>query len=107
MNLTKNLPIDVVMHILRFDARFSVRGEKIIDKLDKNKHQNVIRFLVNKPLPYFRIHVREFREKCHCVYLSHNMQIHYIVNYDEDGKTGGLDIRLYKKCKCLSRMVCQ
>jgi len=104
---TINLPIDVVMHILRFDARFSIRGEKIIDKLNKNKHKYVIHFLVNKPLPHFRIHVREFREKCHCVYLPHNMQIHYIVNYDEHDKTGGLDIRLYKKCQLLSRVICE
>ena len=107
MILIKNLPIDVVMHILRFDSRFSIRGEKIINKLDKRKHKDVIHFLINKPLPYFRIHVREFREKCHAVYLSYNMQIHYIINYDEHGKTGGLDIRLWKNCQLLNRIVCE
>ena len=95
------------MHILRFDARFSIRDGKIIDKLDKNKYKDVIQFLLNKPLPDFRIHVREFRERCHAVYLSHNTQIHYIVNYDEYGKTGGLDIRLYKRCQLLNRIICE
>lgn len=107
MILTQNLPIDIVIHILRFDSRFSIRGEKIIDKLDKNKHKDIIQFLVNKPLPDFNIYVREFRQRYHCVYLPHNMQIHYFVDYDENGKTGGLDICLYKVCRLIGRMICQ
>ena len=74
--------------------------------MDKNKHKDVIHFLLNKPFLDFKNHVREFREKCHAVYLSQDIQIHYILRFNSDwDKIEEIEMRLWKKCQLLNRTI--
>ena len=51
MNIFKNTPIDIVLHILSYDNKTIKNGKivNIINKLDRIKYQNIIHLLENKP----------------------------------------------------------
>ena len=51
MNIFKNTPIDIVLHILSYDNKTIKNGKivNIVNKLDRIKYQNIIHLLENKP----------------------------------------------------------
>ena len=104
---TKNLPIDLVVHILQFDGRFRIRGGEIIDKLDKNKHKTIIHFLLNKPLPYFRFHVIGLREKSFAVDISKEIHIRYNLKFNLHNEIEVKEIYLWKKYQLLNKLICE
>ena len=103
----KDLPIDVIINILRFDGGFNFRRGEIINKLDKNKYKDVIHFLVNKPLPIFTVHIIGLRAKWYDVSLSNEIYIQYVLNHDINNKIKGMEISLWKKYKFLSKVICE
>ena len=51
MNIFKNTPIDIVLHILSYNNK-TIKNSKIVNivnKLDRIKYQNIIHLLENKP----------------------------------------------------------
>jgi len=104
---TMNLPIDVVIKILRFDDRFRVRGGEIIDKLDKNKYKDIIHFLVNKPFPNFTYHVIGLREKSYAIALPKEIHIRYNLIFDAHDEIKEIEIYLWKKYQFLNKIICE
>ena len=47
MNIFKNTPIDIVLHILSYDNKTIKNGKivNIVNKLDRIKYQNIIHLL--------------------------------------------------------------
>jgi hypothetical protein len=102
----KSLPMDVVIHILRFVGRFRISDGEIITLLDKNKYKDIIHFLRNKPLPNFRVFTYGVREKSYSVDLSHGIYIQYKYKFNLNNEIEGMVISLWKRFQFLNKVIC-
>jgi hypothetical protein len=98
------LPIDVVINILRFDGRFRIRRGEIINKLDKSKYNDVIRFLLNKPVPCFKRNFVGLNNKCYEIILSKEIHILYNLKCNRRNEIEGIDAYLWKMYHPLNKI---
>ena len=73
MNIFKNTPIDIVLHILSYDNKTIKNGKivNIVNKLDRIKYQNIIHLLENKPKINFIGEIMgHYREYIHHEYVT-------------------------------------
>jgi len=101
----KHLPIDVVINILQFDGRFTVRRGEIINKLDKDKYTDVIRFLLKKPVPHFKHNLIGLREKCYEINLSNEIYILYNIKYNINIEIEEVEIHLWKRYHAINKLI--
>jgi hypothetical protein len=82
MNIFKNIPIDIVLHILSYDNKTIKNGKivNIVNKLERIKYQNIIHLLENKP----KIYYNSFLISSPFVILqAKEYQIFYSLKYDK------------------------
>lgn len=73
MKIFKNIPIDIVLHILYYDNKTIKNGKivNIVNKLDRIKYQNIIHLLENKPKINFIGEIMDhYRGYSHHEYVS-------------------------------------
>jgi len=101
--------MDVVINILQFDGRFTVRRGEIINKLDKDKYTDVIRFLLKKPVPHFKRNlisrIIDLRAYCYEIKLSSEIHILYNIAYNRYNDAEEIEIYLWKRGHPLNKLI--
>lgn len=88
------IPLDVVYHILSYDARFVLRGDQLCTRLPEHRKQHLV-YNVSERLHHWLhwpssplyIQIRITSRKDMCIYLNDNLDLDYeCYEYDADGK---------------------